>query len=150
MKYRNPVIVILLSIITLGIYILYWLYDTRKEMVQKGIKLPAVWVLLVPIPVSIAHVLLTSFVSLFLNEASGAYHLVNLVLFPILATLVVCSIIPLTLWWVWKYCAGVQAATNGHLTRGAAYKVFCLLFLFGIGFLWPMIIQNYFNSERHT
>lgn len=150
MKYRNPIKVVLFSIATLGIYILYWLYATTTEMKHKGQKIPSVWWLLIPIPTSIVHILLTSLISLFLDEASGAYHLINFVLFPIIGILVVFGIVPLIMWWMWKYCTAVQTVTNGRLTRSSSFTAFCLLFIFGAGFLWPMIMQNYFNSEHGT
>lgn len=33
-KNRNPVFVIVLSIITLGVYAIYWFYQTRKELYE--------------------------------------------------------------------------------------------------------------------
>lgn len=33
-KFRNPLIVIVLSIITLGLYPLYWFYSTSKELIE--------------------------------------------------------------------------------------------------------------------
>jgi len=49
MKKRNPFVVFLLTIITLGIYGLYWLVSTKGEMNAKGEKIPTAWLLLVSI-----------------------------------------------------------------------------------------------------
>ncbi|MCX6775931.1 MAG: DUF4234 domain-containing protein [Candidatus Micrarchaeota archaeon] len=33
-KFRNPILVIILGLITLGIYSLYWFYATSKELIE--------------------------------------------------------------------------------------------------------------------
>jgi hypothetical protein len=33
-KFRNPILVIIFSLITLGIYSLYWFYETSKELIE--------------------------------------------------------------------------------------------------------------------
>ena len=48
-KKRNIVAVYLLSIITLGIYCIYWLVQTKKEMNSLGGKIPTAWLLIIPI-----------------------------------------------------------------------------------------------------
>ncbi len=35
-KERNPIVVILLSFVTCGIYLLYWFYATSQELNEKG------------------------------------------------------------------------------------------------------------------
>lgn len=48
-KKRNVFLVYLYSIITLGIYGLYWIVKTKKEMNELGGKIPTAWLLIVPI-----------------------------------------------------------------------------------------------------
>lgn len=48
-KKRNPILVIIFSIITLGIYLVYWLYSTKKEMVELGADIPTFWYIIIPI-----------------------------------------------------------------------------------------------------
>lgn len=48
MQNRNPFIVILLSIVTLGIYSLVWLIKTKNEMNAKGAQIPTAWLIIVP------------------------------------------------------------------------------------------------------
>lgn len=51
-------------------------------------------------------------------------------------------IIPLiNLWWLWKYCEGVERVSGGKLS---AVLAFVLLFL--LGFIGAAIIQNEFNK----
>ena len=48
MQHRNPIIVILLSIITLGIYSLVWLVTTKNQMNAKGAQIPTAWLIIIP------------------------------------------------------------------------------------------------------
>lgn len=49
MTNRSVVQVILLSIVTLGIYGLIWIVQTKREMVKLGAEIPTSWLLIVPI-----------------------------------------------------------------------------------------------------
>lgn len=49
MKNRSPIAVVLLGIITFGIYSLYWLIDTAAEMRRRGADIPTSWLIIVPI-----------------------------------------------------------------------------------------------------
>jgi ABC-type transport system involved in cytochrome c biogenesis permease subunit len=48
-KYRNIFLVYLFSIITLGIYAIYWAVSTKNEINSKGASIPTGWLLIVPI-----------------------------------------------------------------------------------------------------
>ena len=49
MQQRSVVKLIVLSIITLGIYAIVWMVSTKNEMNQKGAGIPTAWLALVPI-----------------------------------------------------------------------------------------------------
>jgi hypothetical protein len=49
MTQRSPVTVLLLSIVTIGIYYVVWLAKTRGEMVALGADIPTTWFLIIPI-----------------------------------------------------------------------------------------------------
>lgn len=49
MQKRNPIAVILLSLVTFGIYGIYWEVVTKGEMVKKGADIPTAWLIIVPI-----------------------------------------------------------------------------------------------------
>ena len=49
MKNRSPIAVVLLTIVTFGIYGLYWEVSTKQEMVNKGADIPTAWLLIVPV-----------------------------------------------------------------------------------------------------
>ena len=47
-KERNPIMVIILSMCTCGIYMLYWIWDTSKELIELKAELPALLHIIVP------------------------------------------------------------------------------------------------------
>lgn len=49
MKNRSPVAVALLTLITFGIYGIYWEVVTKQEMVTKGADIPTAWLIIIPI-----------------------------------------------------------------------------------------------------
>ena len=48
-KYRNIFLVYLFSIITFGIYLIYWVVSTKNEINRLGGKIPTAWLLIIPI-----------------------------------------------------------------------------------------------------
>ena len=49
MKKRNIVIIVILALITFGLYSIFWYFMTRKEMVSRGADIPTAWLVFVPI-----------------------------------------------------------------------------------------------------
>ena len=49
MQKRSVAAVIILTIITFGIYGIVWFVKTKNEMVQQGADIPTAWLLIVPI-----------------------------------------------------------------------------------------------------
>ena len=49
MTNRNPLVVVLLTFITLGIYGLVWYVKTGREMRSKGASIPTAWIILIPL-----------------------------------------------------------------------------------------------------
>src|SRR5271170_7569464 len=59
MKHRNPLGIVGLSIITLGIYDIYWLVVTKKELNQKTSQhTPTIWLLIAPVIILIVGYIL--------------------------------------------------------------------------------------------
>jgi hypothetical protein len=48
-KYRSPVAVIILCIVTFGIYAIYWTFKTKDEINSQGATIPTAWLVFVPI-----------------------------------------------------------------------------------------------------
>jgi hypothetical protein len=49
MKNRSVVAVLLLSIITFGIYALVWIVKTKNEMNSVGASIPTAWLIIIPL-----------------------------------------------------------------------------------------------------
>lgn len=49
MKKRSLAGVIIFPFLTLGIYTLYWLVSTKRELNQKGAGIPTAWLIIIPI-----------------------------------------------------------------------------------------------------
>lgn len=49
MTKRSPLAVLLLSIVTLGIYYWYWSVKTKTELNQRGAGIPTAWIWLIPV-----------------------------------------------------------------------------------------------------
>ena len=96
MTQRSILMVFILSIVTLGLYLIYWLVVTKNEMVSQGADIPSAILLIIPV---------------------------------------------VNIWWMWKYCQGVEYISNKGLTAGVAF----LLYIF-IGFIAVLIFQNEFNK----
>ena len=48
-KHRNVFLVYLFSIITFGIYAIYWSVSTKNEINTLGAQIPTAWLIIVPI-----------------------------------------------------------------------------------------------------
>jgi len=49
MEKRDPILVFVFSIITFGIYYIWWLWKTKHEMVDKGADIPTTWLIIIPL-----------------------------------------------------------------------------------------------------
>lgn len=49
MQRRDPLMVIVLAIVTLGIYALVWFVKTKREMNTQGAEIPTAWLIIIPI-----------------------------------------------------------------------------------------------------
>lgn len=48
-KYRNIFLVYLFTIITFGIYTIYWFVSTKRDINSLGAKIPTAWLMIIPI-----------------------------------------------------------------------------------------------------
>ena len=49
MQNRSPAAVFILSLVTFGIYAIYWQVKTKGELVRQGADIPTSWLIIVPI-----------------------------------------------------------------------------------------------------
>ncbi|HET8709031.1 MAG TPA: DUF4234 domain-containing protein [Candidatus Saccharimonadales bacterium] len=144
MKKRSVGLVIVLSIITLGIYTLFWLFDTKEEMNARGAKIPPLKLLFLPL-LGLAAIILLELIA---NGVDGQES--SRKSFNIMAALVgvfsIGAMLIIPLYWYYKYCRGIELATRGQTTFGTSYLLWIVLSFVGVGFVWPGIIQSGFNT----
>ena len=156
MKNRSVLTVILFSFLTLGIYTLFWLRDTRKELLRTGVKILPVKVLLFPAIALIGAALLQFVIHYATNMsntgdisstggANTAGVILNL-LTVIVGVLVVLVVLPLTIFWFYRYCQAVETITNKQSSLGVSFGLLLVLNFVGFSFVWPGIIQDAFNK----
>jgi hypothetical protein len=166
MKQRNIFAVLFLSIITFGIYDLYWLFKTKKVLNQRTkIHIPTLWLLLVPFIIILAlfiaviafsitkgsHPATSTTVTSLNKDGSsnsqtfsttpkddGVIPLVTILGFEFIAILV---IVPITFYWYFKFSKAVNEFTHGELSTGVTFLLMWLLRFIGI-----MIVQDKFND----
>ena len=93
-KKRNLFLGFLLTIVTFGIYILYWFIQTKKEIKNLGGEIPTSWLLIIPI-VNIywSYKYCEAFGKIIKKENNGlVYFLLNIVFFPIFPILIQSSL----------------------------------------------------------
>lgn len=95
-KYRNPIFVLIMSFLTLGIYYLYWTYQTKEEINSLGGNIPSYILYLIPI-VSIyfhyeyAKSFVVNVQKLPENSGNIALYTILLFLFPIISGIIIQS-----------------------------------------------------------
>ena len=152
MKQRNIAAVMLLGLCTFGVYDLFWLYNTRQEMTTKGAKIPPFILLLAPSLAMLAGIVL-GFASLGVNgvnDINGDADSATIVTAAVVVGIAALGSIPVSLYWMYKYCVAVQDVTQRHLETGLSYSLWIVLALFGFPFVWYGIVQDAFNKVAAT
>lgn len=149
MQRRSLVTMIILTIVTLGIYQLLWIYFTNKELRSKGMKvLPVMWLFL-PFLLLVGIALLQFLVRFAFNQAGNDPNiggtLVNL-LSIVLGIIAILAVIPVALYWFYRYCQGLEQVTNKEISLGFSLGLLAIFAFFGVTFLWPFIIQYRLNE----
>lgn len=148
MKHRSPFAVFMLSIITFGIYDIYWLVVTKKELNQKtSIHTPTIWLLFAPFIALIAIAVLvlmnaSNMTSTTANSTVTAGANIAILILDFVAFLV---ILPITFFWFFKFSKAVNEYTSGKMSTGITFLLLWLLHLFGVA-----IVQDTFNDMLAT
>lgn len=134
--------VIFLSILTLGIYDLFWLVKVKKELNDKtSIHTPSLWLLFAP--------LIAMFVLLIVmltvrgsgtatSESATATMNITVLIVDLVAIL---AIVPITFYWFFKFSKAVGQYTGGAVNTAVAFLLLYLLRFIGIA-----VIQDHFND----
>lgn len=143
MKHRSIGKMFLLTIVTLGIYRLYWFAKTRQEMlsVHKELKIPHVIWLIAPIVTVVASVVLMITVGVMTAEDDTSLSAVQAVAMG-LFYLSVFVVVPLMAIWLWKYSQAVEVVTNEKMT----FAISLLILLAVPDGIDILIIQDGFNK----
>lgn len=138
MKQRNIMAVIFLSIITLGIYDLFWLVSVKKELNAKTtIHTPTLWLLFAPLLLLIGGAIAAGIASAGTSStATGAN--ITIILIYMIAILV---ILPITFYWFFKFSKAVGQYTHGEMNTAITFILLWLLRFIGMA-----IIQDKFND----
>jgi hypothetical protein len=151
MKNRNPVTVFLLSIVTLGIYDIYWLVQTKKVL-NKETKFhtPTIWLLFAP-----AVLLIPGYVGLFINiskQTSDAYYassssapLPHPALFFVSFITIFLGFLSaffISAFWFFKFSKAVNEYTRGKMSTAVTFLILWLIHLIGVA-----LVQDAFNDD---
>jgi hypothetical protein len=139
MKQRNVVAVIIFSIITLGIYDLFWLASTKKVLNERTrVHIPSLWLLFSSLLIFIAAFI----VEIIGQAASGGSASTVLNIVVILASIVgFLAVVIVPVWWFLKYSKAVGEYTNGEISTAVSFLLLWLLRFIGMA-----VIQDKFND----
>lgn len=143
MNKRSPLMVLVLTVVTLGLYELYWLYITRKELsakLQGQVKSWPVSILFAPI----AIIVLMTVGYVIMSQAGAQDSSISNSLYFLVGALAVIALIVIPFVWFYKFTKLVSATTPQ--ASNSLYLIWLLLTIFGVGLIWPMIVQAHLNS----
>jgi hypothetical protein len=145
MKQRSIGKMFLLTIVTLGIYRLYWFVKTRSEMMQlnKDIKIPSVLWLVAPLLLVILAIGFFIFSGDFSSSDETAKSLTTNQIFSMAFFYLTLLVAPfLVAIWLWKYSKGVEVVSGEKMSFAIALLIL-LAVPDGIDIL---IVQDTFNK----
>ena len=143
-KKRNPISVLVLSFITLGIYGIYWVVKTKEEINSLGARIPTAWLFVVPI-VNIYFVY---------KYAQGFSRYVRKDNRPILWFLLYMLLLPVS---IVLFQSGLNKASTGKTATGssrqettASQRVVAMFVLFSLGlpFFANANAINYWRDDQ--
>ncbi len=143
MKRRNPLTVLLLSLVTLGIYMLVWLYKTQREIVaelQDKKAIPPLTILFSPLFAMLGIAIVTVFVKAITN-GQGGWGVTTTMIFVLL--FIIALIVPF--FWFYKYAEAVHLLVPQTETS-YLYVLWVVMNLLGVGFVWPLLVQTELNK----
>jgi len=135
--------VLVLTVVTIGLYELYWLYITRKELnakLQGQVKSWPVSILFAPIAVIVLMTVGYAITSKVGTQDSS----ISDSLYFLVGALAVIALIVIPFVWFYKFTRLVSATSPQ--ASNSLYLIWLLLTIFGVGFIWPMIVQAHLNS----
>lgn len=142
MKQRNVISVICFSIITLGIYDLFWLVSTKKELnARTKQQIPSIWLLFAPILLLVAVAIIDGIVSVAQSTSGNGSSALGIIMAIIMGIVVLVATIITPVYWFLKYSKAVHEYTNGELSTAVTFILLWILRFIGIA-----VIQDKFND----
>lgn len=146
MKKRNPLAVLVLSIITFGIYDLYWLVKTKQELNRRTqVHVPTIWLLFAPLLIFLGLTALSIGTALLGSAArysSGRGFLLGAgIIIELVYILAILAAIPISFYWFLKFSKAIDQYTNGKMGTGVTFLLVWALHLIGVA-----VIQDTFND----
>jgi hypothetical protein len=157
MKKRKISTLVLMSVLTVGFYSWYWIYETRREMVAKGYSITSFF----------AYTLAIFFIGVFILflgiGAAAEDSISNSSLGQIKSVIIGAAIVGtlIEIWFFISYSRAVEKTTNGKLKLNTIVAIAILsnlvvlglnklqvgIFATGLGAAtFPAIVQYYFNQ----
>ncbi|HUA13147.1 MAG TPA: DUF4234 domain-containing protein [Candidatus Sulfotelmatobacter sp.] len=148
MKKRNPIAVFFLSIITLGIYDIYWLVKTKTVLNKETkVHVPTIWLLFIPgILLGVGYGLLIGGGVSNHNTGYGSSTSTIAhpgVFFSGVGLIVVGFIAAFTIgiYWLFRFSQAVDEYTNGKMNTAVSFLILWLVHFIGVA-----LIQDAFNN----
>lgn len=150
MKNRSPLAVVALSIVTLGIYDLYWLVKTKAVLNKStNYHTPTVWLLFSPF-----ILLLVGYIGMFAaggvqttsnsygqNQVSSISHPAAFFIFVALMVIGWISTLFISAFWFFRFSKAVNQYTNGKMSTAVTFLVLWVIHLIGVA-----LVQDAFND----
>jgi hypothetical protein len=142
-KRRNPFLVALYSVLTLGVYYSYWLYDMWQSLIEDGYKIPS------PILAITLHLLAVFNIVFIVSPLSNDLNVLdNIYWFGILLLFVgACAVISIS-YWFYKFCSAIKPAINSSGVGIFDYPIVLALHYFLLFFVWAALAQNKVNKSN--
>lgn len=144
MHKRSLIKVFLLTIFTLGIYELYWLIMTRRDMIR--LKAPVPPSILVPfVPIVFGVISMLAALTIYSNGRSD----MPVALVVLLGVFSACSFLAglaLCISWTWQYSRGIEYVTDRHITQKVGFWLSVLAGFCNATFIWILLIQHEYNN----
>lgn len=144
-KKRSLLVMLVLTIVTLGLYPLYWLVTTRREMVATGAKIPTTLLAIVPILLSACVYLVQVFVKAGYFDSASITSLAN-TLASLSLYIDILVVAPPLLYWHIKYCRAIAKVTNDGLSFETGIVTVVISYILNAPFIWPFLVQYNLNK----
>jgi len=130
--------VIFWSLLTFGIYDLFWLVSVKKELNAKtNVKTPSVLILFAPIGIVFIGAIIGAIATSNVSDKATAANIVTLIVYAV----AIFAFLPIYFLWFFKFSKSVSVYTNGELSTAVN-----MLLLWMLRFVGMAIMQDKFND----